>query len=161
MQKKILGFSNYNVDEYGNVYSQNGKKLCQWTDNMGYRQVVLYKNKKRHYKRVHRLVYEAFNGAIEKGLIINHIDENKDNNSLYNLEAITTSENIKYFYERNNVTKVEYDVSVYDKATGNFIKRYNSLRALCEELKLNRKTVTNIIKGNKKTNNYPYTFVRN
>jgi len=50
---------------------------------------------------VHRLVYIAFNGMIEYGYEINHKDCNKQNNSLYNLECVTHSENMKHAYDNN------------------------------------------------------------
>ena len=159
MLKKIPGFTNYSVNEYGEIFSTRGNLLCQWTDNMGYKQVVLYKNNKRYYKRVHRLVYEAFNGPIKDGLLINHIDEDKSNNEISNLELTTNSVNIKHFHYYNNVKS--YDISVYDKATNNLVGRYTSLRAMCNELDINRKTVTSILKGIKKTNNYKYKFINN
>lgn len=159
MIKPILGFETYSINEYGEVYSTRGKPLCQWTDNMGYKQVVLYRNNKRCYKRVHRLVYEAFHGKIPDKLIINHIDENKCNNNIDNLELTTNSENIKHFHQYNELKS--YDISVYKKSDGNFLNRYYSLRSLCRDLNLNRKTVTNIISGAKTTNNYPYTFINN
>lgn len=159
MLKKVLDFENYSVNENGEVFSTRGKLLCQWTDNVGYKQVVLYKDGKRHYKRVHRLIYEAFNGKIPDKLIINHIDEDKNNNNLSNLEIITNRENIKYFHHYNELKS--YDISVYNKNDGSFHNRYNSLRSLSIDLKLNRKTVANIINGTKKTNNYNYIFVVN
>lgn len=159
MIANVPGFHGYRVTEYGEILSTRGKPLCQWSDNMGYRQVVMYKNRKRCYKRVHRLVYEAFMGPIPKGLIVNHIDGSKDNNSLSNLELITNSENIKHFHEYNELKS--YDITVYNKADNSLKGRYSSLRGLCEDLKLNRKTVGNIIKGVKKTNNYPYIFILN
>lgn len=47
--------------------------------------------KKTYY--VHRVVYELFVGPIPKGYDINHIDGNKFNNNVCNLEAVTRSEN--------------------------------------------------------------------
>ncbi|MBQ1572768.1 MAG: HNH endonuclease [Clostridiales bacterium] len=44
----------------------------------------------------HRLVYETFVEKIPDGLQINHIDENKQNNRLDNLEVVTRSENVRY-----------------------------------------------------------------
>lgn len=45
---------------------------------------------------VHRVVYEAFNGAIPPGLVINHRDANKGNNRLTNLELCTYRENFRH-----------------------------------------------------------------
>ena len=47
---------------------------------------------------IHRLVWETFVGIIPKGLQINHIDGNKSNNSLSNLELVTPAENIHHAY---------------------------------------------------------------
>jgi hypothetical protein len=49
--------------------------------------------KKRYYN--HRAVYEVFNGLIEKGRVIDHIDSNPLHNNLSNLQAISQSENNK------------------------------------------------------------------
>lgn len=48
---------------------------------------------------LHRKLYEAFNGKIPDGLTINHIDGNKRNNSLENLECLTIAENVRHARE--------------------------------------------------------------
>lgn len=50
-----------------------------------------------HNTPVHRLVYEKFIGEIKKGLDIDHIDRNRQNNRLDNLRACTRSENMKNY----------------------------------------------------------------
>jgi hypothetical protein len=47
---------------------------------------------------VHRLVFMAFHGLIPSHLEINHIDGDKSNNSLSNLELVDKSGNIKHAY---------------------------------------------------------------
>ena len=47
---------------------------------------------------VHRLVYKAWKGSIPEGLQINHIDGNKLNNHIDNLEAVTSAENSQHDY---------------------------------------------------------------
>jgi len=47
---------------------------------------------------LHRLLYETFVGNIPKDKQINHIDGNKYNHSLTNLELCTGSENLKHAY---------------------------------------------------------------
>lgn len=49
--------------------------------------------KKATYK-VHRLVYEAFNGKIPEGKQIDHINRNREDNRVENLRAVTPRENI-------------------------------------------------------------------
>ena len=48
---------------------------------------------------VHRLIYAHINGAIPDGLTVNHIDGNKHNNNISNLELMTQSENSKHSWE--------------------------------------------------------------
>lgn len=61
----------------------------------GYRAIII---KKKHYT-LHRLIAEAFIPKIEGENIINHIDGNKLNNSIDNLEWCTYSENNKHAYD--------------------------------------------------------------
>ena len=63
----------------------------------GYVYVTLSKNNRRIGKRLHRLVIGAFNGESE--LQVNHIDGDKRNNKLDNLEYCTQSENMKHAYK--------------------------------------------------------------
>lgn len=78
----------------------------------GYLYVDLCKNGKRVRKNIHRLVAETFLPAVSGKEFINHIDENKQNNCLDNLEWCTCAENSRHsahklrgkirFYKRSN-----------------------------------------------------------
>lgn len=97
--RPIPGFPEYLVSNEGNIMSiKYGKSrlLRPALHSHGYLAVGLCKNGKCYTKTIHRLVYEAFNGPIPKGLVINHIDENKVNNNIENLEAITQKENTNH-----------------------------------------------------------------
>ena len=61
-----------------------------------YLQVSLYKEGKRKCRYVHNLVMEAFVGEKKKGYEVNHKDEDKNNNTLENLEYLTAKENNNY-----------------------------------------------------------------
>lgn len=74
----------------------NGKEITQFKGNNGYMKVTLSKDGKLKSKDVHRLVYEAFNGEIPENLQVNHIDENKTNNSIENLNLLSPKENTNY-----------------------------------------------------------------
>lgn len=69
------------------------KLLKSSVSKFGYHYINLYDGNKYIREYIHRLVYEAFNGPIEKGKQINHIDGIKANNSLSNLEVVTAKEN--------------------------------------------------------------------
>lgn len=57
-----------------------------------------YKAKQKNGRRIleHRLVWEEHNGEIPEGMMIHHIDENKKNNNIDNLQCIT-------YKEHNNI----------------------------------------------------------
>lgn len=97
--RKIDGYPQYLISNYGNVYSRNVNRILKQSTTRkenGYRLVWLTKNNHTKGFLVHRLVYETFVGEIPDGLQINHIDENKFNNHLDNLEIVTPRENLLY-----------------------------------------------------------------
>ena len=64
-------------------------------------EITLYKNKKNHTFTIHRLVAQAFLPNPENKEQVNHIDGNKLNNHLSNLEWTTKSENMLHAYQKN------------------------------------------------------------
>lgn len=74
------------------------KILNPSTISKGYKGIVLTKGKKRYPKKVHRLVAEAFIPNPESKPQINHIDCNKSNNNVNNLEWCTNGENQKHAF---------------------------------------------------------------
>lgn len=158
----IKEFSDYFVSNEGNIYSYKSgeiKKLSTFIDNVGYKQVILYNdNKKRKYFRVHRLVGKFFlEDSYKEGYVINHIDGDKLNNDVKNLEWVSISRNTKHGYEmklyKAQICKVRAVHKITNKET-----TFNSIRECSEKLSLNRKTISSILKGKKKTNNYDYNF---
>jgi HNH endonuclease/NUMOD4 motif len=91
--KPILGYEGYYwISNLGNVKSKY-KQLKLAKSTWGYAMAcVSMKNKKRS-PVVHRMVWQAFNGKIEKGMQVNHINGDKLDNRLCNLEVITAREN--------------------------------------------------------------------
>ena len=93
--KDIVGFEGiYQVSNFGNVKNQHGKILKTYQINSGYLCLKLHATGKRSSHLVHRLVATAFldNPKPE----VNHIDGNKHNNTLTNLEWCTRSENTQH-----------------------------------------------------------------
>lgn len=159
--KTIDGFERYLINSIGEIYDKKRQRnICQWVDNVGYYQCNLYDDKgKKYYKRVHRLIALAFIPNPYNYQQVNHIDGNKQNNNVENLEWVTNSDNTQHGYD-NNLYKFKsrsHPIRVYTKQ-GKYLNTYKSIRSLCQELKLNRKTVTAILKNEKNTNNYDYLF---
>lgn len=99
--KAIPGFEGYEASDLGRIrslnYRRSGKmKVLKAGFNRGYCWVRLSKDGKQKYFLVHRLVWISFRGPIPKGLQINHLNEDKSDNRLSNLEMVTAKQNINY-----------------------------------------------------------------
>lgn len=100
----------------GYYYMTKSRIIAPKKKYNGYLQVNLYKDGKPKTYSVHRLVLTTFIGHSD--LTINHINEDKTDNRLENLEYLTASENIRYSRAR--------PVESFDLATGKTIKRYEA-----------------------------------
>ena len=93
--KEIPNYPNYQVSNVGRVKSYaKGKEFFLKTriNNDNYFQVTLYVNKKPKTMRIHRLVAMAFLGNIpeySKGIVVDHINNNRQDNRLENLQLVT------------------------------------------------------------------------
>lgn len=93
--KPIEGYPHYAVSTWGNVINTDtGCVLYQEETKKGYLRVKLSNGhgEVRNHK-VHRLVAKAFIPNMEGKPQVNHIDGNKKNNSVSNLEWVTNQEN--------------------------------------------------------------------
>lgn len=89
--------TDYQISSFGNVKSyrrcKNGKLRKIITDKFGYPAVKIFTDEKRINMKIHRLVYSHFvEDKLFKNLDVSHIDGNKENNKVSNLEAISTKE---------------------------------------------------------------------
>lgn len=101
---QIKDFPDYYIVDNGDVYSRNYhqtgriKKLKTKTNKFGYVSVCLYKNSKKHFCSIHRLVANAFLSNPDNKPQVNHKNGNKADNRVENLEWTTSSENIQHKY---------------------------------------------------------------
>ena len=109
MMKDIKGYEGlYQISSDGKIYSKDryvkgrygkrlikGKLIKTYLDRNGYERVDLYKDNHASKCKVHRLVLITFDKE-RKDLDVNHIDGNKLNNSIDNLEWCTRKENIHH-----------------------------------------------------------------
>ena len=99
---KIKGYEGYEVSNTGKIKSlKTNRLLTPQKNNCGYLYILLTdSNKKVKINLIHRLVFDSFIG-ITDGLEINHLDEDKENNRLDNLELITHEDNLKKYRDNH------------------------------------------------------------
>ena len=132
--KHIKGYEGlYEISTFGRVRKGN-RYINPWVQ-YGYMYVGLWKGKKCKKFRVHRLVAETFIPNPNSFTSINHIDEDKSNNCVTNLEWCTTSYNNAYgnrgakmlhTYKQRNTSNAEKEVlqlSLY----GEIVNEYKSI----------------------------------
>ena len=108
----IEGFPDYQITSHGRVFSlKSGKmnELKQRKNNRGYLMANLRKDNKHYCKTVHRLVAQAFILNPENKTDVNHIDEDKTNNHVSNLEWVTHKENCNHGTRNERTSKTNSD----------------------------------------------------
>ena len=111
----------------------------------GYLFTSLTKNNITRHYFVHRLVYEAFNGklprfvAATKGderMEVNHINEDKIDNRLENLELVTCTQNNNHGTHKQRVSKSNSRKVYQYNMDGTFVKEWDSIKS-CNEYGFN------------------------
>ena len=120
--------TNYEISDYGQVRNKKTKKILKLqTSKDNYKTVVLSINKKPKNMRVHRLVAMTY---IENPLnkpVVNHKDGNRQNNTVSNLEWVTSQENTIHAVNTGLMPRTkEKQVDQFDM-DGNKIATYRSL----------------------------------
>ena len=129
--KDIEDYPNYQVSNLGRIKSiprvrTKGGILKQEIDKMGYLKVYLMKDNKGHLVSTHRIVAKVFISNPDNLPQVNHIDGNKTNNKVENLEWCTAKENVNH---RFKVLKQKpfrkYKEENYDYTTKKGFNRYS------------------------------------
>lgn len=146
--KDVVGYEGlYQVSNLGRI---KRKDHILYKTLRNYYGVKLCKNNIKCFKYIHRIVAQAFIPNPENKSQVNHIDGNKLNNCVDNLEWVTRSENTKHAYKigLEKPTKIS-PVIQYD-LKGNKIKEYESIK---EAKKKNKKCskISDCCSGKRKT----------
>jgi hypothetical protein len=159
--KVVSDCPDYLVSNMGRVFSLKSNSLLLPDTKRNLYASFTLKNKNGNRKILaHRLVYETFIGPIPRGLVINHKDECKTNNTLSNLEIVTQSQNAKYGTANNrriethrNTAKITGTWNGCEKPcmnveTGNV---YSSVKEAAAQTNGKRTSISNVCTGFRKT----------
>lgn len=127
--KWVKGYEgHYKVSEDGNVYSFKGKKpykMRGFPSSVGYIRITLSKDGATKQVFVHRLVATSYLGEVKEGYTVNHINGDKKDNRLSNLEIVSQSYNVRHsLYELGNRVK---KVTCYELGTDFKLAQFQSI----------------------------------
>ena len=164
--KDLKGFEGkFKISSTGIILNKNNNaKVKTRISKDGYVYVSLYYNKKSYIKTLHGLVAKTFiNKDDNNNLEVNHIDGNKLNNNIDNLEWITHKDNIKHAwnnklfepvreasrrYGKDNPfakSVIQYDLNM------NKIKEYSCIAEAVRKTKINKTSIGKCCNNRQKT----------
>ena len=180
--KNIKPYSNQSNKKLKDRSGKSREKILSlYQHSSGYMYVSIHVNGKSKSFRVHRLVAETFIPNYENKPYVNHIDGDKTNNRVENLEWVTSKENTTHAIRTGLMDvdkhwekvkdKMVYDngktIYMYDKISNEFCKEFPSIRS-CARWIIDQglsagteKTVTcdiHRVLSNKRNSAYGYKF---
>jgi hypothetical protein len=103
--RQVVGFPGYEVSEHGRVRRSSSGRVLRGRPTNHYLSVCLSVRGHVEQRLVHRLVAEAFLGAIPTGGQVDHVNGIKADNRAANLEIVTPGENTIRWWTRGGLTK--------------------------------------------------------
>lgn len=158
--KTIKSIKNYGINKKGQVKNlKTGKLIKPYIGIDNYEHIILYYNKRKYRKRVHRLMAEVYFNNCK---VIDHIDSNKTNNHISNLRATTHSKNIKKAHRcearKNPHSGRGHHIIVEDKNTNDKLY-FKSLREAERFLKIDRHRIKTFLeKSRPNYTNYNFYY---
>ena len=125
---KIEGFEKYEVSNLGKVRNiKSGRVLKTSLNNNGYLRLFLCENNKRKHLYLHRIIATAFIDNPDEKPCVNHIDENKLNNDLSNLEWCTVRENLIHGTRMKRIAEKHFKKVIQLDSNDNVLNEFESM----------------------------------
>jgi hypothetical protein len=156
MWKKIIfegQQTDYSVSDEGQVRKDSTNYILSQSSQQDYKHVILNINGKQKRMRVHRLVAEAYIENPFNKPYVNHIDGNRGNNNVKNLEWVTPSENTQHAVRtglfKSGVARavIQYDLD------GNEMMTYESASEAARQTGGSQAHITQCCKRQRETDN--------
>ena len=149
---KIEGFEKYEVSNLGKVRNiKSGIMLKPWITKDGYLRHCLYKHNKRKNLLLHRIIATAFIDNPGKKPQVNHIDENKLNNDLSNLEWCTVKENNIHGTRTKRVAEKLSQKVIQLDLNDNILNVFKSMRQAERETGIDATSISGCCNGKRKS----------
>lgn len=134
----------YKISDKGNVWSIRFNRLLKPTmDRYGYLYVWIHYIDRHKCAKIHRLVAKAFLPDYSDDLQVNHIDNDKTNNQVSNLEMCTNKYNCNY-----GTRKVALSKSVIQETLdGEFVREWGSTREIERILGFSNTSISSCCRG--------------
>lgn len=154
---EIINYPDYLISNYGRIIRKVNNRLKKTPlDNNGYPHVNLWQNNQGKTFQVHKLVYSSFFPDEDlNGYVINHIDGNKTNNNLLNLEKVSYSQNnlhAEYISKKHSCAK-----KVGQFKDNLLIRSYGSIAEASRITGISN--ISRAIKNNSYAGNYKWKFL--
>lgn len=139
------------------IRTQKPRVLAQYKKENGYLSLHLSSDNSFKNAYAHRIVAEAFIGTIGEGKEVNHLDKNKTNNRVDNLEICSRKENMAY--SKDDIFEVQAKKVYRYALDGSFDKEYRSLTEASQENKVTPSCIVRACKGGRNlANNYYFRY---
>ena len=146
--KKIL----YYISSHGEIYSNlSNKMMSVGAIRGGYKSVTLRTgNDDSTTRKIHQLVAQAFLPRPKDKNIVNHIDGNKFNNHVSNLEWTDLQGNCQHAVDKGLTKITKRRVNQYD-LEGNLIETHDTIRGASFDCEVDAGAIAKVCKGRRKT----------
>ena len=136
-------YNRYAASKYGQILSKKRKKILriEGKNSCGYKYFTLYSINIKKFYAVARFVYECFKGDIPNDMEVDHIDNNKENNSIKNLQLLSHKENMR----KSHCKKVKsFNIETREE------KNFESIKEASEEIGVSTSLICLICKKKSK-----------
>lgn len=147
----------HEISNHGRVRNKATKRIFRLTLNASYLRACI----ELKSFRVHRLVAEAFlKHDDEKKVFVNHINGNKRDNHVWNLEYVTPAQNLLHAFATGlRKNKVRAIIQI-DKNTGEIMDEFESMKAVLQKNpRFKRGTLSRVLIIMKTAGGYGWRYV--